>query len=236
MKSMLVIGLGRFGQHLAATLLELGNDVMIVDNDEKNLEPLVPYATSSKIGDCTNPEVLKSLGIGNFDVIFVCIGTNFQSSLEVTSLVKELGGKYVVSKATREIQAKFLLRNGADEVVYPEKDIAENCAARFSMNHVFDYIELSEDYGIYEINPLAEWVGRSIRESNIAARYRVSILGIKTQTDESRIMPSPDYVIREDEHLLVLSSNETIEQLMGQLDADVLKPQKAKRKRKGNKG
>ena len=228
MKSMLVIGLGRFGQHLAATLLELGNDVMIVDEDEKNLEPLIPYATSSKIGDCTNPEVLKTLGIGNFDVIFVCIGTNFQSSLEITSLVKEMGGKYVVSKATREIQAKFLLRNGADEVVYPERDIAEKCAARFSMNHVFDYIELSEEYGIYEITPLPEWVGKSIRESDIAARYRVSILGIKSGSNESQIMPSPDYVIRAEEHLLVLASNETVTQLMKQLD-------NVKRNRKGQK-
>ena len=115
MKSMLVIGLGRFGQHLASNLLDLENDVMIIDVDEKKLEGLVPYATSSKIGDCTNPEVLRSLGIGNFDVIFVCIGTNFQSSLEITSLVKEMGGKHVVSKATRDIQAKFLLRNGADD-------------------------------------------------------------------------------------------------------------------------
>lgn len=235
MKSMLVIGLGRFGQHLAATLLELGNDVMIVDEDEKNLEPLVPYATSSKIGDCTNPEVLKSLGIGNFDVIFVCIGTNFQSSLEVTSLVKELGGKYVVSKATREIQAKFLLRNGADEVVYPEKDIAENCAMRFSMNHVFDYIELSEEYGIYEITPLHEWVGKSIRESNIAARYRVSILGIKNEADESQIMPSADYVIKQEEHLLVLASHETVEKLMAQLDADAGRAQRVKGRRKGRR-
>ncbi len=143
MKSMLVIGLGRFGQHLASNLLDLENDVMIIDVDEKKLEGLVPYATSSKIGDCTNPEVLRSLGIGNFDVIFVCIGTNFQSSLEITSLVKEMGGKHVVSKATRDIQAKFLLRNGADEVIYPEKDIAERCAAKYSMDNVFDYIEIS---------------------------------------------------------------------------------------------
>lgn len=107
MKSMLVIGLGRFGQHLASNLLDLGNDVMIIDSDERKLEGLVPYATSSKIGDCTNPEVLRSLGIGNFDVIFICIGTNFQSSLEITSLVKEMGGKHVVSKATQGYPGKI---------------------------------------------------------------------------------------------------------------------------------
>lgn len=232
MKSMLVIGLGRFGQHLAANLIDLGNDVMIVDMEEKNLESLLPYAASAKIGDCTKPEVLKSLGIGNFDVIFVCIGTNFQSSLEITSLVKELGGKHVVSKATRDIQAKFLLRNGADEVVYPEKDIAENCAARFSMNHVFDYIELSEEYGIYEISPLREWIGKSIRESDIAARYRVSILGTKKESDESQIMPSADYVIKDEEHLIVLASDKTVEQLTEKLDADISRAQKRNKRRK----
>ena len=217
MKSMLVIGLGRFGQHLASNLLDLGNDVMIIDNDEKKLESLVPYATSSKIGDCTNPEVLKSLGIGNFDTIFICIGTNFQSSLEITSLVKEMGGKHVVSKATRDIQAKFLLRNGADEVIYPEKDIAERCAARYSLDHVFDYIELSDDYGIYEINPLKEWENKTIRESNIAARYHVSILGIGSMDAKSRVMPTADDVIVPGQHLIVLAFHETAKKLLRQM-------------------
>ena len=217
MKSMLVIGLGRFGQHLASNLLDLGNDVLIIDNDEKKLDSLVPYATSSKIGDCTNPEVLKSLGIGNFDTIFICIGTNFQSSLEITSLVKEMGGKHVVSKATRDIQAKFLLRNGADEVIYPEKDIAERCAARYSLDHVFDYIELSDDYGIYEINPLKEWENKTIRESNIAARYHVSILGIGSMDAKSRVMPTADDVIVPGQHLIVLASHETAKKLLRQM-------------------
>ena len=217
MKSMLVFGLGRFGQHLASNLLDLENDVMIIDVDEKKLEGLVPYATSSKIGDCTNPEVLRSLGIGNFDVIFVCIGTNFQSSLEITSLVKEMGGKHVVSKATRDIQAKFLLRNGADEVIYPEKDIAERCAAKYSMDNVFDYIEISSHYGIYEISPMKEWVGKTIRESNIAARFRVTRIGIKREGYESQIMPSADDYIEEGEHLIVLASHETAKKLSKQL-------------------
>lgn len=205
MKSVLIIGMGRFGHHLANNMLEKGNDVMIVDIDEKKMEDLVPYATSAKIGDCTNPEVLKGLGISNFDLVFICIGTNFQSSLEITSLAKELGAKQVISKATRDIQAKFLLRNGADEVIYPEKDIAEKCAVRYSLNHIFDYIEMTEDYGIFEIMPMKEWCGKSIRESNIAAKYRISILGIKDQDGHSKIMPSPDSVIMENQHLMVLA-------------------------------
>lgn len=214
MKSVLIIGMGRFGHHLASKFLELDNEVMIIDQDEKKIEDLVPYATSAKIGDCTNPEVLKSLGVGNFDVIFVCIGTNFQSSLEITSLVKEMGGKHVISKATRDIQAKFLLRNGADEVIYPDKDIAEKWAARYSVNHVFDYIELTEDYAIYEIPPLKDWVGKTIRESNIAAQYKVSILSIRDEEGNSNVMPSPDYEIKADEHLVVLAQNSVAEALL----------------------
>lgn len=217
MKSILIIGMGRFGNHLASNFLEHGDDVMIIDSDEKKMEDLIPYATSAKIGDCTNPEVLKSIGVGNFDLIFVCIGTNFQSSLEITSLAKEMGGKHVISKATRDIQAKFLLRNGADEVIYPEKDIAEKWAARYSVNHVFDYIELAHGYAIYEIPPMKEWVNKSIRESNIAAKYHISILGIKGTDGTPNIMPVADYIIREDEHLMVLAPHKVAESILKRL-------------------
>ena len=145
MKSILMIGMGKFGHHLCKNLCEMGNQVMIVDMDEKKLEDLLPIVTTAKIGDCTNVEVLKSLGVGNFDMCIVCIGTNFQSSLEITSLVKELGAAYVVSKANRDIHAKFLLRNGADEVIYPDRDIAESLAVSLSSSHVFDDIELTDE-------------------------------------------------------------------------------------------
>ena len=154
MKSILIIGMGRFGRHLCRNLAALGNQIMVVDELEENLEEMLPYVVSAKIGDCTNEAVLKSLGIDNFDICFVCIGTNFQSSLEITSLVKEMGARYVVSKANRDIHAKFLLRNGADEVIYPDRDIAEKLAVRYSANHVFDYIELTDEFSIYEIPPL----------------------------------------------------------------------------------
>lgn len=213
MKSVLIIGMGRFGHHLAENFLKQEQDVMVMDVDEKRVEDMAPYATSTKIGDCTNPEVLKTIGISNFDMVFVCIGTNFQNSLEVTSLAKELGAKHVVSRATRDIQAKFLLRNGADEVIYPEKDIAEKCAERYSLDNIFDYIELTDDYGIYEMNPLTEWVGKSIRESNIAAKYKVSILGIK-QENHKKMMPSPDYLIQQEEHLMIMARKTDAEKLL----------------------
>ncbi len=202
MKSVLVIGMGRFGRHLATKFAELKNEVMIIDKIEERVNEMAPIVTTAEIGDCTNPEVLNSIGVGNFDVCFVCIGSNFQSSLEVTSLLKELGGKYVVSKAGREIQAKFLLRNGADEVIYPEKDLAEKSAIRFSANHVFDYIELTNEYSIFEILPLQSWLGKTIAEVSIRVKYQMNILAVKVN-GELFPLPTADHVFKDDEHLIV---------------------------------
>lgn len=213
MKSMLVIGLGRFGQHLASNLHDLGNDVMIIDSDERKLEGLVPYATSSKIGDCTNPEVLRSLGIGNFDVIFICIGTNFQSSLEITSLVKEMGGKHVVSKATRDIQAKFLLRNGADDVVYPERETASWAAVRYSSDHIFDYIQLTPDHAIYETAVPPAWVGKTIGQLGVRQRHNINILAAK-RGEELIPIPGGDYCFREGETMLVLGADRDVQKFL----------------------
>lgn len=213
MKSILIIGLGRFGHHLCQNLVMLGNDVMIVDQKEECLEDLLTVAASAKIGDCTNEAVLRSLGIGNFDLCFVCIGTNFQSSLEITSLVKELGARRVISKANRDIHAKFLLRNGADDVVYPDRDIAEKMAVRFSANHVFDYIELTQEYSIYEIPPLSEWVHKTIREVDIRNRYHINVLGIKRE-GRAQLMPPADYVIQAQEHLMVIGKKEAVDSIL----------------------
>ncbi len=213
MKSILIIGMGRFGRHLCKNLAELGNQIMIVDEVEENLEEMLPLVVSAKIGDCTNENVLKSLGIANFDLCFICIGTNFQSSLEITSLVKELGGRYVISKANRDIHAKFLLRNGADEVIYPDRDIAEKLAVRHSANHVFDYIELTDEYSIYEIPPLPQWVGKSLKESGIRNRHNISILGTKRE-GKAKLMPSPDYVIKRDEHLMAIGKKADIDRIL----------------------
>lgn len=213
MKSILIIGMGRFGHHLCMNLTQLGNDVMIVDQKEEVLEDLLPYVTSAKIGDCTNEAVLRSLGISNFDLCFVCIGTNFQSSLEITSLVKELGGRRVISKANRDIHAKFLLRNGADEVIYPDRDIAEKMAVRYSANHVFDYIELTQEYSIYEIPPLPEWIHKTIREADIRNRYHISVLGVKRE-GRAQLMPPADYVIQAQEHLMVIGKKEDIDNIL----------------------
>ncbi len=209
MKTVLIIGMGKFAHRLCENMVRLGNEVMIIDREEKALEDLVPVVTSAKIGDCTNIEVLKSLGVDNFDIVFVCISEDFQNSLEVTSLVKELGAKYVISRADRDIHAKFLLRNGADEVVYPDRDIADKLASRCSVDNVFDYIELTEGYAIYEIPVKKEWVGKSIVEVNFRKKYNINILGIKTE-GKTELMPAANYTFSKDEHLMVMSHKDDI--------------------------
>lgn len=217
MKSILVIGIGRFGLHLCQHLAEYDNEIMAVDISEEKLEPVLPYTVSAKIGDCTNEAVLKSLGIDNFDLCFVCIGENFQNSLEITSLIKEMGAKYVVSKANRDIHARLLLKNGADEVVYPDRDVAEKTAVRYSANHVFDYTELADGISIYEILPLKEWIGKSIKALNIRQVYGISVVAVKNAEGNMRFMPGADYVLEPDIHLMVIGKQEEAEKIIKRL-------------------
>lgn len=214
MKSVLVVGLGRFGSHLCRELIAQENQIMIIDKDENALSELTPFVSSALIADCTRQDVLESIGVGDFDICFVCIGDDFQSSLEITSLLKDLGAKKVVSLSKREIHTKFLLRNGADEVIHPDKDMAERCAIKYSNDNIFDYIELEEDYSIYEIRPMKEWVGKSLRESNIRARYKVSVIGIISAAGALNITPDPDCPINADDHLMVISHKNDIEKIV----------------------
>ncbi len=217
MKSILIIGMSRFGQHLCRNLCSLGNDVMIVDKAEERLEELVPMVQAAKIGDCTNEDVLKSLGVGNFDTVFICIGNDFQSSLECTALVKELGARRVVSKANRDIHAKFLLRNGADEVVYPDRDISERLAVRFSSDNVFDYMELNDEFTVCEISPMKDWLHKSLRELALPKKYGISILGTKRE-GKTRVALSGEDLILPEEHLLVAGNWESIAKILEDLD------------------
>ncbi len=201
MKSVLLIGLGRFGKHIAMELHTLGHEVMAVDDNEERLDEAMPYVTSGQIGDSTNEAFLASLGVKNFDVCIVTISNDFQASLETTYLLKELGAKLVVSRAERDGQAKFLLRNGADEVVYPERDLAKWAAIRFTSDHIMDYIELDDDHGIYEVDVPDQWEGKSILQIDIRKKYGINILGIKRRgelsltIDPNRIFDSEDTIL-----------------------------------------
>lgn len=179
-KSILLIGLGRFGRHIAMKLDELHHQVMAVDKEDSRVEAILPFVTNAQIGDATNEDFLSSLGIRNFDVCIVAIGDNFQNSLETTSLLKELGAKMVVSRASRDIHAKFLLRNGADEIVYPEKQLANWTAMRYSSDHILDYIELDEDHAIFELPVPHEWTGKTVGQLDIRKKYDINIMAVKT--------------------------------------------------------
>lgn len=210
MKTVLLIGLGRFGRHIAMELNELGHQVMAVDKNEERVNAALPYVTNALIGDSTNSDFLSSLGVRDFDLCIVTIGESFQSSLETTSLLKELGAAKVISRASRDVHAKFLLRNGADDVVYPERQLASWCAIRYSSEHIFDYIELNEDYSIFEVEVPDGWYGRTVGELNIRKKYGITVLGIKRAGNLSMEI-TPDTVISQDATLLVLGKNRDIQ-------------------------
>ncbi|MBE6821470.1 MAG: TrkA family potassium uptake protein [Ruminococcaceae bacterium] len=209
MKSFLIIGMGHFGHHLCRSLAETDCEIMIVDQNEEALEDMLPYVVSAKIGDCTNIEVLKTFDIPSFDTCFVCIGENFQNSLEITSQLKECGAKKVISKADRDIQEKFLLRNGADEVIYPEKNMAERYAVTESSEHIFNFISLGSDYSIYEIDVLDRWVGKTVKELNFRVKYNLAVLATKKDGEVKPVI-SGDRRFEKDEHLLVLGKEEDV--------------------------
>ena len=205
MKNILLIGLGRFGRHIALQLNKLGHEVMAVDSNEERVNEILPIVTNAQIGDSTNTEFLKSLGIGNFDVCIVTIGGNFQNSLETTSLLKELGAKLVVSRAERDVQEKFLLRNGADEVVYPEKQVANWAAIRYTADHIRDYIEVDDAHAIFEVEVPEGWIGKTVGELDIRRKYSINIMATK-ENGKINMAVSPDTVLTDNITLLVLGA------------------------------
>ncbi len=213
MKSILIIGLGRFGTYMAKKFTELGNHVMVLDTDEEKIDEMLPYVTSAQIGDGTKTSVLDSIGVDNFDLCVVCVGENFQASLETTSLLKEAGAKFVLSRASTEIQAKFLLRNGADDVVFAEKEMAERLAVKYSADNIFDYIQLTPEYAIYEIPAPRSWEGKTIREKNVRAKYNLNILAVK-RGKELVPLPDADYAFNGAERLIVMCRRADIDRII----------------------
>lgn len=210
MKSILLIGLGRFGKHIAYKLSELDHEVMAVDKSEARVDEILPFVTNAQIGDSTNEEFLRSLGVDNYDVCIVAISNDFQSSLETTSLLKELGAKFIVSRAERDVQEKFLLRNGADEVIYPEKQVASWAAIRYSADHILDYVELDDGYAIFEVTIPENWIGKTIGHLDIRKKYNINILGIKIN-DKLNLSLSTDTAFTHDMALLVLGEYKNIQ-------------------------
>lgn len=210
MKSILLVGIGRFGKHIALQLNELGQQVMAIDKSEEKINDILPFVTNAQIGDSTNPEFLGSLGVGNFDVCIVAIGNDFQASLETTSNLKELGAQTVVSIAERDVHAKFLLRNGADEVLYPEKQFAKWAGIRYASNHILDYIELDDTHAIFEVSVPENWISKSVGQIDIRKKYNINIMAIK-KDGKMNLMVTPDTVLTEDVTLLVLGEYKALQ-------------------------
>lgn len=209
MKSILIIGLGRFGRHMAEKFSEQNNDVMAIDINEERVNNVLSVVTNALIGDATNERFMETVGVRDFDLCVVAIGDNFQSSLETTALLKDLGAKFVLARASRDVHAKFLLRNGADDVIYTEKETAERLAVKYGSDNIFNYIELNDEYSIYEIAVPATWLNKSILKVNVRSKYGISILATK-QGNNIFPLPKPEHVFTDSESLMILGKNEDI--------------------------
>lgn len=202
MKSVLIIGAGQFGCHVAKVMSDLKCEIMAVDIKESSVNEILPYVTNAQIGDGTNKDFLLSLGIRNYDVCIVSIGDNFQTSLEATALLKEMGAALVISRASNDVQEKFLLRNGADEVVYPEKISAKRLAVKMSSDAILDFIELDENYSIYEMAMPKEWLGKNLVQLDVRRKYNINIISLKR--DGKIIIPSADTIMYAQDVLYVI--------------------------------
>ena len=210
--TFLVVGLGRFGTSLALKLMDSGSEVMVIDNDEESVNHIAPHVTQAKIGDCMDEEVLRSLDPSSFDFCFVCISENFQSSLEITSLLKELGAPMVISKADKDLHARLLLKIGADEVVFPERDMARRTAVRFSVNGALEYVELAPGYAIFELDVPDHWAGQTLIDLDIRKRYNVNVIGRK---ENGSILPiDTSFVFAADTHIMVAGRPEDVSKMV----------------------
>lgn len=209
MESVLIIGAGQFGTHIAKRMSALRCDVMAIDTDEERINAILPDVTNAQIGDSTSIEFMKALGVRDYDVCIVTIGNDFQNSLETTTLLKELGAKFVVSRAENDVQEKFLLRNGADEVVYPEKQAAVRIATKFASERILDFIQLDRNYAIYEMKVPKDWYGKTIIQLDIRKKYNINIISRKRGSQVS--VPMPDDVMGEQDVVFVIGDVKDIQ-------------------------
>lgn len=212
MKTVLIIGLGRFGRHMARKFIEEGNDVLAVEIDEERAEQSMDIVRNIQIGDATDEHFTRSIGINNFDICVVAIGDNFQSALLVTVLLKDMGARFIIARASRDVYRKLLLRNGADHVVYAEREMAERLAVKYGAKNIFDYIELTPEIAIYEIAVPPSWYGKTIMEKSVRTRYHISILATK-KNGEIHSLPHANHIFTKDETLMIMGNSRDIKPL-----------------------
>lgn len=212
MKNILIIGIGRFGFHITQELNKLNTQILAVDTSEDNLQKITQYVSKVVIGNATDIDFLKTLGINTFDECIVTIGDNFQSSLLTVLNLKELGAKRITARASMDSQKKLLLKIGADLVVYPEKQLARWTALHCGTNSVFDFMDLDNNYGIYEVNSPKDWIGSTLAELDLRKKYNINIIGIKKANRIQMILGS-NYVLKENESLILIAKEEDVNKL-----------------------
>ena len=215
-KQFVIIGLGRFRSSIAKTLYSLGNDVLAIDKDEDIVQEIADSVTHAVQLDATDENALRALGIRNFDVAVVTIGDNIQSSIMATLLVKELGVKYIIAKGHSDLHAKVLYKIGADRVVLPEKDMGVRVAHNLVSANILDYIELSEDYSVMEIQVLDEWSGKTLNELRLRSKYGINVMAIK-RGDEVNLSPSAEDIIEDNDVIVAIGSAEDLNRLEGMI-------------------
>ncbi len=213
MKSVLLVGLGRFGMYLAQALTELGNQVLAVDRNEDRVNDALRYVTDAQIADASSERFIASLGVRDFDLCIVTIGDDFRSSLEVTSLLKEQGAPFVLSRATEDSHAKFLLRNGADDVIRVEQHMAHWTAVTYSDDRIFDYMQLSDDYAIYEASVPAPWLGKTVVQLEVRKRYNINVLAVK-RSGVLTPLAGAEHVFAAGETVLVLGARKDMNRFL----------------------
>ena len=213
MKNVLLIGLGRFGRHMAQKLYDLHHQVLAVDKDERRVQDAMDYVTNAEIGDATDPALIEALGVQEFDLCLVAMGHDLQASLEITALLKKHGAPFVLVRVARDAHAQFLLACGADEVIYPEKQQANWAAVRYSGDHIFDFIRLSPEHAIYETEIPDSWIGHSVVDLAVRQRYRLNILAIR-KNGKVVPMPGPTHQFSRDERIILLGSDRDVQKFL----------------------
>lgn len=211
-KQFVVIGLGRFGQSVAETLYSLGHDVLAIDNDEDIIQEISDKVTHAVQMDATDEYALRTLGIRNFDVAVVTMGSNLQSSIMVTLILKEAGVKYIIAKGQSEIHAKVLSKIGADRVILPEKDMGVRVAHNLISSNLLDYIELSPDYSVVEIQAPTAWHGKNILDLDVRSKYGINIMAIRSG-DDINISPTAKDEIHQGDVIVCIGSTEDLARL-----------------------
>ena len=213
MKNVLLIGLGRFGRHMAQKLTDMHHQVLAIDKDERKIQEAMSYVTNAEIGDATDPALIDALGVKDFDLCVITMSHDLQASLEITALLKEKGAPYVLVRVSRDTHAHFLLACGADEIIYPDKELADWAAVRYSGDHVYDYTRLSPDHAIYETEIPDAWIGHSVVDLGVRQRYHLNILAIR-RNGNVEPMPGPSYQFRPGDRTVLLGSDKDVQKFL----------------------